>query len=99
IKYLEKGAYWALDISAYLFEEGRKLLGPELIIKEPRLRVISPTSIQEVAASKPDMLFSVKVMQHVHPDELVDYFGNIMTIIGRSGQAIIASKWRENDTV
>lgn len=100
INYLGRGAYWGLDISDSLFEEARKIVGPELIAeKQPQLRVISRESVQEVAAAKPNMLFSVKVMQHVHPDELAEYFGNVMKIIGSSGQAIIGTKWRNGGTV
>ena len=100
IRYLGRGGYWGLDIADWLLEEGRKLIGPELMAeKEPQLRVISRDSVAEVAARKPDMLFSVKVMQHVHPSELAEYFENIMSIIGLSGKAIIGSKWRDDKTV
>jgi hypothetical protein len=100
INYLGRGAYWGFDISDTLFDEARKLVGPELTAeKQPQLRAISPESVREVAAAKPNMLFSVKVMQHVHPNELAEYFGNVMTIIGSSGQAIIGTKWRNGETV
>jgi hypothetical protein len=45
------------------------------------------------------MLFSHKVLPHVYPAELPEYFRNIMTIIGRSGQAIIDGKWSEDGIV
>ena len=100
IKYLGRGGYWGLDISDCLFGDAKKIAGPRLMAeKEPRLREISPASVEEVAASEPDMLFSVKVMQHVHPDELAEYVRNVMTIIGRSGQAIIGTKWIADKTV
>ena len=60
--------------------------------KAPNLRVISPATVSEVAAARPAILFSLKVLIHVHPDELDEYLGNILTIIGNSGRAIIMGK-------
>jgi len=37
-------------------------------------------------------------MIHVHPNELEQYFQNIMTIIGDSGRAIVSGKWSQDDT-
>ena len=81
-----------MDISEFLLEQGRSLVGDRLWAeKEPCLRLISSQSVAEVAARVPDMLFSVKVLIHVHPQELENYFQNIIKIVG-SGQAIIAGK-------
>jgi hypothetical protein len=100
INYLQPGAYWGMDISEFLLEEGRRLIGDGLWAKkQPHLRVISAESVAEAAAAKPTMLFSVKVLIHVHPAELAKYFQNIMTIIGASGQAIITGKWSEKETL
>ena len=100
INYLQPGAYWGMDISEFLLEEGRRLIGDGLWVKkQPHLRVISAESVAEAAAAKPTMLFSVKVLIHVHPAELGKYFQNIMTIIGASGQAIITGKWSEKETL
>lgn len=99
IKYLEPEAYWGLDIDQYLLDEGRNLLGEALAAeKRPNLRVISPQAIAEAAAARPSMLFSAKVLSHVHPSELPAYVGNLMTIIGSSGQAIVMSRWSDHDT-
>ena len=96
IAYLKPGAYWGLDIDQYLLDEGRNLLGDEVWSeKQPNLRVISPQAVAEAAAARPAMLFSAKVLSHVHPDEVGFYIGNLMTIIGASGQAIIMSRWSE----
>ena len=100
IEYLRPGAYWGLDISEFLLAEGRKLLGEELWEeKQPRLRLICPESVAEVAACKPAMLFSVKVLIHVHPAELPEFISNIMTIIGTDGQAIIKGVWSDKATL
>jgi len=100
INYLRRGAYWGLDISDFLLQEGRRLIGDSLWAeKHPNLRLISTESIAEVAALKPPMLFSVKVLIHIHPDELSEYFRNIMKIIPFSGQAIITGKWSGQETI
>ena len=100
INYLEPGAYWGMDVSEFLLEEGRRLIGDRLTAeKQPHLRVISADSVAEVAAVRVAMLISVKVLVHVHPDELLEYFQNIIKIIGPSGQAIIDAKWSHTTTV
>jgi SAM-dependent methyltransferase len=99
INYLEPGAYWGMDISDVLLEQGRKLVGARLWQeKHPNLRVISPESVAEVAALRPAMVFSIKVLIHVHPTELAEYFQNIMRIVDPSGQVIITGKWSERET-
>ena len=99
IKYLGWGAYWGLDIDEAFLDKGRELIGTRLYTeKAPHLRVISPASITEAAASKPTFLFSISVMIHVHPNELEQYFHNIMAIIGDSGRAIVSGKWSDGDT-
>jgi SAM-dependent methyltransferase len=100
ITYLKPGAYWGLDVSDRFLQEGRKLVGDRMCIeKQPNLRVISPESVTEVAATRPAMLFSVHVLKHVHPDELQEYFQNVIKIIGPSGQAIIVGKWSDSETI
>jgi hypothetical protein len=100
INYLAPRAYWGLDVSEYLLEEGRKLIGEQLLgEKKPQLRVISPQSVAEAAASKPKMLFSANVLIHVHPQELPEYLGNIMTMIGFGGAAIVTGKWSSGDCI
>jgi hypothetical protein len=100
INYLKPGAYWGMDTSEFLLGEGRKLIGDRLWAeKQPNLRVISTESVAEVAAAKPVLLFSNRVLFHVHPDELSEYFRNIINIIGRSGKAIITGKWSHQETI
>ena len=100
ISYLGPGSYWGLDIADFLLDEGRKLIGDELWAeKRPQLRVISPQAVAEASAAKPAMLFSSAVLLHVHPDELAEYVGNILTIIGSNGQAIIDAHLNEDETI
>lgn len=96
MKYLQPGRYWGMEIADWLLEEGKTLIGPELLAeKKPNLCVISPEAVAQAAAIKANMVFSIKVLQHVHPDELSEYFGNIMAMMDPSGQAIIASSWAD----
>ncbi len=102
IRYLGAGRYWGFEIDDDFVKVGRSLLPEsELAEKQPQLRVISPGAVAEVAQHKPDFLFSHKVMQHVHPEELSEYLSNIVRIIAPAkGQALILnSKWRDNETV
>ena len=100
IKYLQRGAYWGLDVDEAVLEEGRKLVGNSLLTdKAPHLHVISPRSIAEAAAAKPKILFSVSVLVHVAPEDLKKYFENILTIIDDSGVAIIRGRWSCSETV
>jgi len=99
IKFLNPGNYWGFDAEAIL-REARHLIGDELITeKAPRLLAISRESVLEAAAKKPRMVCSYGVVLHVHPDELSEYFFNILTIIKSGGQAIISGKWSEGETL
>jgi len=100
MKYLRAGAYWGMDVAEFLLEEGRALVGGDVLAeRRPSLRVISPEAVAEAAACKPAMVFSAKVLLHVHPDELGEYLHNIMTMISTHGQAIILSKWNDGKTL
>ena len=100
VRYLGRRCYWGLDISPRLLEHGQALVGRNVMSeKEPQLRVISTESVLEAAKAKPKTLFSHRVLPHVHPDELAEYFRNIMTIINSNGQAIIDGKWSDQETV
>jgi len=99
IKYLEYGRYWGLDISHDFFEEGKRLIGDELLqSKGPNFRTIDEPNVAAVSAAKPRWLLSYRVLTHVHPDELGSYVGNILKIIGQSGTAIVVGKCSLNKT-
>ena len=61
--------------------------------------MISNESVTEVATAKPAFLFSVHVLKHIHPDQLSEYFHNIIEIVGPQGQAIIVGKWTDSETI
>jgi len=98
IRFLNRGCYWGLDIDQELLDRGCRMLGPQLENKAPNLRVISPATVKEAASSRPALLFSLRVLIHVHPDELDEYIGNILTIIRDGGRAIISGKWSPAQT-
>jgi SAM-dependent methyltransferase len=98
IRFLNRGCYWGLDIDQELLDQGFRILGPQLEDKAPNLRVISPATVKEAASAGPALLFSLRVLIHVHPDELEEYMGNILTIIRDGGRAIISGKWSPDQT-
>jgi SAM-dependent methyltransferase len=99
IKYLAPGHYTGLDIDQAMLDQGAKLIGPELIAaKRPELAVISPASVAAAAARRPTLLFSLKVLIHVYPTELEEYFANLLAIVGNSGKAVVTGKWSPGDT-
>lgn len=100
MRYLDRGDYWGLDIAEDFLKVGRELIGEELYRdKRPNLKVINQVSVDEAAEARPDLLFSAKVLHHVHPSELENYLSNVMTIIGHSGRAIIMGSWSSAETL
>jgi hypothetical protein len=100
IEYLDPGRYWGLDVSDFLLDQGRDLIGERLMEeKRPNLRIISREAMEEAAAAKPKLLLSNRVLNHVQPEELAEYFNNLLKIIGSSGQAIVTGKWSAGETV
>lgn len=99
IRYLNPGNYWGMDIADTLLETGRGLIGEELWAeKKPNLRVITPEAVAEVAAKKPQLLVSTRVLKAVHQGDLQEYMGNIAQIIGDWGRAIVHGKWSAADS-
>jgi hypothetical protein len=99
INYLNPGNYWGMDIAETLLETGRDLIGETLMAeKKPNLRVITPEAVAEVAAQKPQLLFSTRVLKAVHEGDLTEYIQNIVRIIGDSGRAIVHGKWSGGDS-
>jgi hypothetical protein len=99
IKYLAPRHYVGLDIDQAMLDQGATLIGPELMAaKRPELAVISSASVAAAAAKKPSLLFSLKVLIHVYPAELEEYFGNILAIVGSSGKGVVTGKWSPGET-
>jgi hypothetical protein len=77
IRYLDAGRYYGLDITDKFYEFGRERLGDLLVEKQVRLGVIADEKLREVAALKPDFIFSRKVLPHVAEDALPRYLANV----------------------
>lgn len=106
IEYLEPDRYVGFDIDEKILAAGRELLAPRVRgAKRPRLAVVSPQSISEVAALHPNWIFSKGVLQHVPPGELGEFFENLASLmhpetigvlraqIGSKNEQISAKSW------
>jgi SAM-dependent methyltransferase len=90
IKHLEPGHFFGLDVIPELLDQGRQLVGEELLEeKRPRLEVISPESVEAAAEFAPDVTYSFAVMVHVHPDEEELYAENLKAIVARPGARLV----------
>jgi SAM-dependent methyltransferase len=99
IRQLPAGAYWGLDISACLIDEGVRLMGRELAdAKRPNLRVISDETVAEAAAGAPDLVFSIAVLMHVHPRELPRFAEHLSMLMGRRGRLLFNGRCSERTT-
>ena len=79
--YLEPGNYVGLDVVDWFYAEGLTRF-PEgyVAARRPMLRVISPDSLREVCARKPDFVLSTGVLMHVAPEGLADYFAGLTAV-------------------
>ncbi|MFL5240224.1 MAG: SAM-dependent methyltransferase [Rhizomicrobium sp.] len=86
IRFLNPGCYFGVDVVPDFFNIGRALIGEELLSeKRPLLRVINPSTIAEAADFHADFVFSAAVCIHVHPDELTEYFEQLMRLTACPG--------------
>jgi hypothetical protein len=96
IGFLSSEAYWGLDISAYLMDEGIRLLRPGVVDeKRPNLRVISEEAVTEAAAATPDLVCSIAVLMHVHPRELSRFARHLAMLIGARGRLVFTGRCSE----
>lgn len=89
IQYLERGNYRGLDPSAAILEEGKRLIGPQLLHdKEPRFDVNNRDSVTSAAESAPDIVLSTSVSFHVHPDVVADYYADMARMAHSAGARV-----------
>jgi len=81
LRILNPGRYYGLDLTDEFYKFGRERLRDLLTEKQARLAVISPKSLAEVAALKPDFIFSRKVLAHVKDDALPRYCANVTSLM------------------
>jgi hypothetical protein len=89
LRYLDAGRYYGLDLTDEFYKFGRQRIGDLLDAKQARLAVISPRSLAEVAALKPDFLFSRKVLAHVKDDALPRYCANVASLMTAKTVAVL----------
>jgi len=78
INWLDPDKYWGLDVTDRFFTDGLKMLEPGVEqSKQPQLRIITPQSLNEVRAARPDFIISTAVLKHVPECELAEYFDNL----------------------
>jgi hypothetical protein len=89
IRFLDPGRYYGLDITDKFYVFGRDRLGDLLVEKQVRLAVIAEAKLREVAALKPDFLFSRKVLPHVAEEALPRYLRNIASLMQKKTIAVL----------
>lgn len=81
IRHLLPGGFIGLDATDRFYEFGRQRLGSLLTEKRVRLGVISRRRLAEVAALKPDLVYSHKVLHHVPRRALARYVRNLASLL------------------
>jgi len=90
IRYLDPGNYFGVDLSDAFFTAGLKLLPPEMIeSKQPRFGIISDALLESVRKWAPDFIFANAVLQHVAPDEVDRFLGNLKAMMTRATSAYL----------
>lgn len=90
IDQLAPGRYWGVDVTRRFFDDGRRLLDPEMLAqKAPRLDLISAESLAEIRAWRPDVVVSVSVLMHVPPAEIEDFLRKITDLLAPGTRAVV----------
>jgi hypothetical protein len=89
LRHLEPGRFIGLDVTDGFYELGRRRLGDLLVEKEVRLAVISRRSLSEVAALKPDFVFSHRVLHHVPTRGLARYMRSLCVLLNERTVLVI----------
>jgi hypothetical protein len=89
IRHLQPARFVGLDITDRFYEFGRQRLGSLLAEKQVRLDVISERTLREVAALKPDLVYSRKVIHHVPRRGLPRYVRNLAALLNPRTMLVI----------
>lgn len=89
IRMLEPGRFVGLDITDQFYEFGRQRLGALIEERRVRLGVIAPAKLREVAALRPDFLFSRKVLEHVAEEAVPRYLANVCSLLTPTTIAVL----------
>jgi len=97
IRFLEADRYIGLDIDERVLDAGRRLVGQDLLVeKKPCLAVINPEIIAQAAAARPAWIVSSYVLSQMPPEDLDEYFDNLVKLMGGGGKAALQLRlaWR-----
>lgn len=81
IRHQQPGRFIGLDATHRFYELGRQRLSGLLIEKQVSLAVISRRTLREVAALKPALVYSHRVLHHVPRRALARYVRNITSLL------------------
>lgn len=81
IRHLGPGRFIGLDVTDRFYDFGRQRLGRLLTEKQVRFAVISRRTRAEVAALKPALVYSHKVLRHVPRPALARYVRNLASLL------------------
>jgi hypothetical protein len=94
IRHLRPGRFIGLDTTDRFYEFGRQRLGGLMAEKRVGLAVISRRSLREVAALKPDFVYSHRVLHHVPRHALARYVRNIASLLHERTTLVIENTRR-----
>jgi SAM-dependent methyltransferase len=90
IRYLDPGCFFGMDVISGFYEVGLPAIGDRLIAaKKPVLGVIGEDTLQAGVAFDADIVCSNTVCVHVHPDEMDEYFRNLIRLTAKPGARLI----------
>lgn len=93
IEYLDSGRYLGLDIIDSFYRDGMAMIDGKVIARsQPRFLVIGGEALQRASAAKADLIFATAVIQHVPPQELNMFFGNVIALMHATSIAIVHYK-------
>jgi hypothetical protein len=86
------GRFIGLDVTDRFYNLGRQRLGSLLSEKQVGLATISRRSLEEVAALKPDLVYSHRVLHHVPADGLARFMRNITSLLNERTILVIENR-------
>jgi len=96
IRYLQPGRFIGLDITDRFYALGRQRLDKLVSEKQVSLAKISTRTLREVAALKPDFVYSHRVLHHVPRRALGRYMHNITSLLNQQTVLVIENCRRYN---
>ncbi len=93
IEFLDPGRYIGFDITDRFYKLGLNTVKQETVTtKSPEFYVISDSAILNCKKSLPAYIISIGVLMHIPPNELKEFFANIISLLSPSGVAYITYK-------